>query len=336
MNTFKLIIYQSLLIPLKIDGELIQQEFIRSQRALQNLPDLDLKIFDTVNSKKKIVPLKRLPIKIVNYWKLHKVYHRKEVYYKFIVIVKFHNKQFEGLEEEYNANELYISDILPREIEKRFYDLLMILNICRVGGFHFGIGIMKRGSGIFLLKKNSFYSQELFQYSIEKKWPNLKNLGIRKTWDWYLTKVNPKGIDEVSSTKLSRAFNAFSYLYENSEEINKLFWTMVGIEALYVKGKEGIAEQIKEKGQIFLGEIIEFKKRLSKMYEFRSAFIHGSKDFPSYFHVHDGIESYERFNDELFEILLTAESMLIATIQKMAEEDRTDLEFRYVLTKNIT
>ena len=109
---------------------------------------------------------------------------------------------------------------------------------------------------------------------------------------------------------------------------------MVGIEALYTKGKEGISKQIKEKGQIYLGEITEFKKRLSKMYEFRSAFIHGSKNFPSYFHIHDAIETYEKFNDEFFEILLTAESMLIATIQKMAQENRGDLEFKYVLLKN--
>ena len=43
-----------------------------------------------------------------------------------------------------------------------------------------------------------------------------KNLDIGKTWNWYLAKVNPNGVDEVSSTKLSRALNAFSYLYENS------------------------------------------------------------------------------------------------------------------------
>ncbi len=129
---------------------------------------------------------------------------------------------------------------------------------------------------------------------------------------------------------MSRAFNAFSYLYE-AGDITKLFWTMVGLEAIYVKGKEGISEQIKNKGQLFLGEIEEFKNQLSKMYGFRSSFVHGDKNFPSYFHVADGLDSYEKFSKELHETLLVAESMLIATLQKMAKEEISELKFRYII-----
>ena len=58
---------------------------------------------------------------------------------------------------------------------------------------------------------------------------------------------------------------------------------------------------------------------------------HVSKNFPSYFHIHDGIESYEKFKNEIFEILLTVESMPIATIQRMAKENRDTLNFKFIV-----
>ncbi|APX99718.1 HEPN domain-containing protein [Lacinutrix venerupis] len=326
-------IYQSFIKPLNRDSENLKKEFTRSQRALKNLEPIELKVNETLTSVMEVEELEKLPDNLETTWGIHKRYQREEIVYHFKIKVSYEKQYFEDLEKEYgiNSNDFFKSEILPDKLEKRFYDFLMILNICRVGGFHFGIGFFDLGDGYKQLKKMNLYTTELFDYSIEKKWPKFENLGIRKTWNWFITILNPVDIDELSSTDLSRAFNAFSYLYEESEEINKLFWTMVGIEAIYVKGKEGISQQIKEKGQLFLGEIEEFKKRLTKMYDYRSSFIHGSKNFPSFFHIDDAIYSYENFNTELFEILFTAESMLIATIQKIAKENRQRLNFKYVI-----
>lgn len=326
-------IYQSFIKPLNRDSENLKKEFTRSQRALKNLEPIELKVDETLTSVMEVEELEKLPDNLETTWGIHKRYQREEIVYHFKIKVSYEKQFFEDLEKEYgiNSNDFFKSELLPGKLEKRFYDFLMILNICRVGGFHFGIGFLDLGDGYKQLKKMNLYTTELFDYSIEKKWPKFENLGIRKTWNWFITILNPVDIDELSSTDLSRAFNAFSYLYEESEEINKLFWTMVGIEAIYVKGKEGISQQIKEKGQLFLGEIEEFKKRLTKMYDYRSSFIHGSKNFPSFFHIDDAIYSYENFNTELFEILFTAESMLIATIQKIAKENRQGLNFKYVI-----
>lgn len=317
----KIDIFQSFIIPFNRDSEEIHKEFERSKRALKNLAKIDLEIPDVLSAEMTVKEVRRKNSTLKAFWEINKRYIRKEIIYRFNVNVRFPNKHSENLEEE----------ILVDTIEKRFYEFLMILNICRVGGFHFGMGCIKKGEQYFKLKSFSFYSSKLFEYSLEKKWPSFENLGIQKTWKWYLKRVNPKGVDEISSSNLSRAFNAFSYLYEESGYINELFWTLVGLEAIYVQGNGGITEQIKKKGQLFLGEIEEFKKRLSKMYTFRSAFIHGSKDFPSYFHIYDDIDSYEKFNSEIFEVLLTAESMLIATLQKMAKKDMNELNFKYVI-----
>jgi hypothetical protein len=317
----KIDIFQSFLIPFNRDSEEIHKEFERSKRALKNLAKIDLEIPEVLSAVMIVEEVIRKNSELKTFWEINKRYIRKEIIYKFSVNVRFSTKQSENLDEE----------ILVDEIEKRFYEFLMILNICRVGGFHFGIGCIKKREQYLKLKNLAFYSKELFKYSLEKKWPSFENLGIQQTWKWYLKKVNPRGVDEISSSNLSRAFNALSYLYEKSEYINELFWTLIGLEAIYVKGKEGISEQITNKGQLFLGEIEEFKRRLSKMYKFRSAFIHGRIDFPGYFHIYDNIDSFENFSSEIFEVLLTAESMLIATLQKMAKNNMKELDFKYVI-----
>jgi hypothetical protein len=143
--------------------------------------------------------------------------------------------------------------------------------------------------------------------------------------------VNPNGIDEISSSKLSRGLYAFTHLYQTNSEIENLFWSMVGIEALYVSGNTGISEQIRKKAQIFLGEISEFKKRLTAMYEYRSGFMHGSKNFPSLFHIHDALENYDKFLEDFGNAVDVASSLLIATLQKMAKMNLDDLDFDYVL-----
>ncbi|UTW66141.1 hypothetical protein KFE94_16030 [bacterium SCSIO 12643] len=326
-------IFQSFIKPLNRDSENLKKEFVKSQRDLKKLKPIELNVGETLTSVMEVKELDKIPANLKTLWGINRKYIREETFYQFKIRVTYNKQYFEDLEKEYgiNSNDYFKKEILSYKVEKRFYDFLMILNICRVGGFHFGIGFLDYEGGYKRLKKMNLYTTELFDYSYEKKWPKFENLCIQKTWNWFIELVNPIDVDELSSTSLSRAFNAFSYLYEESDEINKLFWTMVGIEAIYVKGKEGIAQQIKEKGQLFLGEIGEFKKRLSKMYDFRSSFIHGSKNFPSYFHIDDAIDSYENFNSELNDIILTAESMLIATIQKLAKENKNGLSFEYVI-----
>ena len=50
-----------------------------------------------------------------------------------------------------------------------------------------------------------------------------------------------------------------------------------------------------------------------------------------FFHFQDALDSYEIFSSEIFEVLLTAKSLLIASIQKIAMEGRQNLEFEYII-----
>ena len=106
-----------------------------------------------------------------------------------------------------------------------------------------------------------------------------------------------------------------------------LLWSLIGIEALYCSGKEGLSEQIFTKTQIFLGEIIDYKKKLKQMYDFRSRLIHGDLNIPpNHFYDDDN-----PFRDQLFDSTVFAVAILTATLQKMVYENKKELNFKYKL-----
>lgn len=67
------------------------------------------------------------------------------------------------------------------------------------------------------------------------------------------------------------------------------------------------------------------------MYDYRSSFVHGGRDFPNYFHIHDGLESYNKYINEYSDALIISQALLVATIQKMAKLDLCELNFKYIL-----
>ena len=72
---------------------------------------------------------------------------------------------------------------------------------------------------------------------------------------------------------------SFSNNYHNDIPV-ALFWSLSGLEALFVEGDTGITQQLNDKIQIFLGEIESDKRRLKKLYNFRSSLIHGGMNIP--------------------------------------------------------
>ncbi len=319
---------------MRIEGiKLVEQ----CQNAINSLVKIEKLNFEITEVQKSELTIEstEIPEDLKIEWEDQKYYSNliKETILKFAIEIEYEEKFYPDFKDEnLTSNEFYLAYLLPEEVEKRFYEFLMIANISFVGGLHFGIGYLRNSKlGFKQLQNLNFRNKGLYEYALEKQWPKFENLEIRKTWEWYSIKVNPKGIDHLSSSKLSRAVYAFSYLQEDSHFTNKLFWTMCGLEAIYVEGKTGIKEQLKNKSQLYLGELEMFKKRISRMYDFRSAFVHGSKNFPSFFHIHDGDKTFEVFTEEQYEVLYTAQSILLATLQKMAKENRDRLTFKYII-----
>jgi hypothetical protein len=112
----------------------------------------------------------------------------------------------------------------------------------------------------------------------------------------------------------------------------QLLWALVGLEALYVHGKSELAQQVRDKAQAFLGAQEKFKKAVTKMYDFRSRFVHGDLDFPGLCLIGDARKTVERFDDELRDATAVAVAMLVGTLQEVIRRDWDGLRFDYTIS----
>jgi Apea-like HEPN len=107
------------------------------------------------------------------------------------------------------------------------------------------------------------------------EWPNLRTIDVAKVWAWA---IEQEGfLEGFGGGTTGRALDAFAHLFASprADEATMLLWSLVGIEAIYVRGRQGLLEQVRDKGQIHLGKQEAYRKKISRMYDFRSRFVHG-------------------------------------------------------------
>ncbi len=163
-------------------------------------------------------------------------------------------------------------------------------------------------------------------------WPPFVHLPLKQTLAW-LRRI-PGFEDGFPTGNLGRAVAALSHVlgYNNSEsEGPSLMWAMIGLESLYTRGREGLSEQLREKVKVLLGSPDLDAKRFKGLYVYRSKFIHGGLDIPLHYTPYDGLDAYQESILDTYHAQLTATAILIATLQKMVVDDRSDLDFYWAL-----
>jgi hypothetical protein len=226
--------------------------------------------------------------------------------------------------------ENYVS-LVAIEFEIQLTNFLLFLQIAKPGAFQTREGelfVNDEYNGSF----NRFSSIHQEAYLEIKKigWPKFKNLKYQDVISWY--KQFNLSFEKMANTKTEIALNAFSYLFQDRTTITlDLFWSLIGIEALYCTGKEGKAEQIFEKTQVVLGPISDFKKKLKIMYNFRSRLIHGDLSIPSAISEHFALKEFEEYSDEFFDATIFSVAILTATLQELIYLKKDSLLFKTVL-----
>jgi len=238
-----------------------------------------------------------------------------------------------GEETSENEKDKYLEEI-SYEFQDQVFQFIVLSQIAKPGT------IKSRRGDVCLNERvlRSFYSTiSIHRESLDDvkslKWPNYMNLKIIDVWNWF--NENDFSSQRFSKSKTEIALNAFSKLFGSdlSNISIDLIWSLIGIEALYCSGKEGLSEQIFKKTQVFLGEILDFKKRLKQMYDFRSRLIHGDLNIPPNHYYDDGDEENVKFEEDLYGSTILAVAVLTATLQKMVHEKRNCLNFKYVIEK---
>jgi hypothetical protein len=221
-------------------------------------------------------------------------------------------------EEEENAE-----SSLPDIILKRISDLLIIANLCHPGTIELKEseimqnGILKEYS--HLPEMDGFPIQLAVEFASQIAWPKIYTLDLIGAWNWHLKRGNFLELEGFENDPISRALNAFSRLFETPtmDATIQLVWAMVGIEALYVREQTYVKRQVREKVAIALGQNPIFNEEFGKAYAFRSRFIHGSQDFPGFYHLGDAGVEIEKYYKDQERTVSFAIAILVASLQEI-------------------
>lgn len=177
----------------------------------------------------------------------------------------------------------------------------------------------------------SWILAEATSYAKQLGWPPISVLPVNIVWKWLIT-LSEFDTGMVKG-RIGRALSALTYLIPTNNwdtSPSDLVWALLGLEALYCDGNQGLKKQLMEKSAIVLGPRLTHAKKFNSMYDYRSRFLHGDFDFPrAHFEIeHDHVA---KFLGESYDCWSIAVSMLISTIQYLVEKNLNALEFGYAI-----
>ncbi len=236
------------------------------------------------------------------------------------------------LEPSTDTRQRSICEFLIREsFMKQISNMLIAANLAHVGSIELKNSIIIQDDVqqeyAQIPPMDSWSLQRSVELSEKIGWPKLQIIDFLKIWKW-LNRHEDFFKKGFSNSPMGRALSAFSHIFEYStrDEPMQLLWALIGVESLYVKGQMALLEQVREKTQILLGSQEGYKKKIVRMYDFRSRFVHGDLNFPSSYPL---IDDYEIFGEDLLESISLAVAILVATIQEIIQRDWSGLEFTY-------
>lgn len=159
---------------------------------------------------------------------------------------------------------------------------------------------------------------------MKTEWPPLVAVNLEQVYEWA---TRQKGFRTgLSDDPTSRALNALAHLMEASEPMD-MFWAMLGIEAIYVRGQKRILRQIREKSEALFRKPDTLGNALDDMYNFRSRLVHGDLDFPGIMADDLFGTSTKSYYQGIDETVSMAALLLVATFQYMVRRDWDTLDF---------
>lgn len=236
------------------------------------------------------------------------------------------------IEVELDIGELHWLNLV-NIFNKRVTDLIIAANIAHLGSLELLGGVYFKDDRCCgnIRALNAFSLREVSSFAKRKGWPTLHKLTFDKVWSWATNQ--PGFLKGFGGGLTGRAINAFTHLFAMnfSGAPIDLFWSMVALEALYVDGKQGIAEQMREKVWTFLGEQDSYKRDITKLYDYRSKFVHGGSDFigVNSYHLPNDMENIVKYDNGLTEAALLAQAILVATLQELVRRDWPGIGFSY-------
>ena len=228
----------------------------------------------------------------------------------------------------------YISDLQMKkelliiEFEQILHNIIFALNLSSFGMLNISEESCIYGKSAFYINNKRYKEthignllfDDMYRAILKEGWPCIYNIPFRKSWNWLQNKTH--FMDRKPKSKIDRALNALTYLY-NCRAYEDIFYSLMGIEALYNCGKGKIRKQIEKKVRLILGNYPNLSFIIKNMYDIRSDFFHGRfninksdcDDYPLSYNT-----------KKYFQCVNTAILILISTIQKMITSDCSSVD----------
>lgn len=292
----------------------------------REIAPLDIKYFYYTNSSiKKLFPPRSYKFIRRKFYSKHFIQFRSK-------ITILNERDFD------DRQDIYIN--FEYQVKSYVRVLLIYMNLAKPGGFKTTDGkvIIKEKLSRIEIKREKFEPilsiiGEALELREKLKWPPVKEFSIKQVFDFI--ENHWTAFQKTPNNRIQIALNAFSYLFHEDlvdNAANDLFYSVLGIEALFVSGHDNIQKQVDKKTQILFGERTNFKKRFNELYDFRSRYIHGQLNIVNnYFTYRLDDEVYNSHMGPLYDNTCFAVMILLASIQKHIELNKSELEFEYKL-----
>lgn len=219
--------------------------------------------------------------------------------------------------------------VFAEECKRAIQIFVVAMNIARPG-------VLKLGGGICLMDDRPVLQtgpilhgiDVAFREATERGWPDFLELDPVDTWKWA---IRQRGfLDGTSDTPIGRALTAYSNLFGeafSNGEIEELVWSLIGLEALYTRNEGSVLNQIVENCALLVPGANEYKKKIKKLYGFRSRLLHGQKNIPNKFNADHATPEIERIRESHYATRLLGTAVLVASLQCLVHRKLDLLDF---------
>lgn len=163
-------------------------------------------------------------------------------------------------------------------------------------------------------------------------WPPIQMVDLAQVAAWAMRTNMPS--NHLAKSRIERALAAYSHVIGLSwlRDGEGLFRAMQGLEAFYSDGVGDLRKQLSEKVQLWLGPWQENKNIVGRLYDLRSAFVHGSARLV-YWGRQSGAWDEDETEMQRFDSgVKLSIRLLIATLQRCVIDDVTEIRWSYSFT----
>ena len=210
-----------------------------------------------------------------------------------------------------------------------FQNLLLFSELFSPGEISTANGLILTSTQEHRIKEKAGFPELGRDLTSSGAWPTLSEIPPMKILEWVARTAFHT--NALAITRIERALASYTHAVSltRSRDGEVLFRAMQGLEAFYCDGTGDLRKQLSEKSALWLGPWADGKNIVGHLYDLRSKFIHGAGKIEFFGPNNDSWSEDEKYVEVFSEGVDFALRLLIATLQKCATENITDIQWSY-------